>query len=123
MKTFSQLAAHTTTPLIMTGLLLSLSMPAFAQTDGFRHGPGMMWGGGWGGMIVGPLMMLLFIVVAAVLVVFVVRWLGGTGGGYHGPQSGREGLASTPLGILQERFARGEIEREEYEDRRRVLGE
>ena len=123
MKTFSRLTANTIARLITIGLFLSLSLPAFAQTDGFHHGPGMMWGsgwgGGWGGMLVGPLMMLLFIVVAAVLVVFVVRWLGGTGGA----QGGREGLASSPLGILQERFARGEIDREEYEERRSVLGE
>jgi hypothetical protein len=32
-------------------------------------------------------------------------------------------VASSPLRILQERFARGEIDREEYEERRRVLGE
>ena len=118
MKTFSPLLARIT-PLIMTGLLLSLSLPAFAQTDGYHHGPRLMWSGGWGGMIVGPLLMLLFIVVATVLVVFVVRWLSGTGG----VQGRREGLASSPLRILQERFARGEIDREEYEERRRVLGE
>jgi putative membrane protein len=29
----------------------------------------------------------------------------------------------TPLDILKERFARGEIDKEEYEERRRTLGE
>ncbi len=29
----------------------------------------------------------------------------------------------TPLDILKERFAQGEIDKEEYEERRRVLGE
>jgi putative membrane protein len=29
----------------------------------------------------------------------------------------------TPLDILKERFARGEIDKQEYEERRRVLGE
>jgi uncharacterized membrane protein len=82
----------------------------------------MMWGGGWGGMVVGPLMMLLFIVVAAVLVVLVVRWLGETSGTSR-IRGGRESLASSPLGILQECFTRSQIEREEYEERRRVLRE
>jgi putative membrane protein len=31
--------------------------------------------------------------------------------------------ARTPLDILKERFARGEIDKAEFEDRRRVLGE
>jgi len=29
----------------------------------------------------------------------------------------------TPLDILRERFARGEIDKDEFEERRRVLGE
>ena len=31
--------------------------------------------------------------------------------------------ARDPLDILKERFARGEIDKEEFEERRRVLGE
>ena len=76
----------------------------------------MMWGG-WYGMFFGPLMMIIFIAVVVVLVVLAVRWLGGG----HGPS--QPSPARTPLDILKERFARGEIDKEEFEERRRVLGE
>jgi putative membrane protein len=52
--------------------------------------------------------------------VLLVRWLAGPwhGGVHHFPAPGR-----APLDILKERFARGEIDKTEFEDRRRVLGE
>lgn len=99
---------------------------AQAPTDADRYawGPHMMgwgphmvgWGGGWYAMILGPLFMILFLAVAVLL----VRWLGGPWQGTLPPpsQPGR-----TPLDILKERFARGEIDKEEFEERRRILGE
>jgi putative membrane protein len=61
----------------------------------------MDWG--WGGMIFGPIM----IIVVLILIVLVVRWLfeSGRGGGSHNPSG------QTPLDILEERFAKGEIEK------------
>ncbi len=79
----------------------------------------MMWDGGWHGWFFGPIMMIVFIAVAVVVVVLLVRWLGGPGIGgapYHPP-------GKTPLDILKERFARGEIDKEEFEERRRALGD
>jgi putative membrane protein len=49
-------------------------------------------------------------------VVLIVRWLG-VGAGGQAP------AGKVPLDILKERFARGEIDKAEFEDRRRVLGE
>ena len=77
-----------------------------------HHG---MWGGGWGGMFFGLIMMLLVIAAIAAAVVFVARVLGGGGFG-TGKPSGK-----TPTDILEERFARGEIDAAEFEERRRVL--
>lgn len=79
----------------------------------------MMWNGGWSGMFLGPLVMIVFIAVIVVLVVFVVRRLGGIG---HAT-SQYPPTEKTPLDILKERFAQGEIEKEEFEDRRRILGD
>lgn len=81
----------------------------------YGHGPGMMWGGGW---FLGPIMMLVFIAGIVLVVVVVVRWLGAPG---HGAAA--EPPAKTALNILRERFARGEIDKEEFEDRKRVLAD
>jgi putative membrane protein len=77
------------------------------------------WGGGWHGWFIGPIMMIVFIALATVVVVLVVRWLGGTGhgGATHAPPG------KTAIDILKERFARGEIDKEEFEERRRALKE
>jgi len=101
--------------------LLSVLTPAIAQAqqpDGQYYGP-HMWHGGWGGWFFGPVMMILFIAVAVAVIVLLVRWLGGPGHGgvHHGPPG------KTPVDILRERFARGEIDKEEFEERKRVLGE
>lgn len=73
----------------------------------------MMWESGW--MFLGPLMMLAFIAVIVVVVVLLLR-------GYGGDKSrARTSSESRADDILKERFARGEIDKEEYEERRRIL--
>lgn len=85
--------------------------------DRYAYGPHMMWwGGGWPGMIFGPLFMILVLAAVIALAVIFVRWFAGSSS-YHGPH------ARTPLDILKERFARGEIDKQEYEERRRTLSE
>jgi putative membrane protein len=104
---------------LWSGAALALAgLPAMAQDapPGWQHGPGMMWGGGWAWMFLGPLMMILFVAAIVVLVVVALRWL-------HGGGLGPPGARQTPLDILKERFARGEIDRAEFEERRRALGE
>src|SRR5690348_16155173 len=95
---------------------LATAAPSIAQTsadgDSMWH---MGWGWGWGGMVFGPLMMVLFLAGIVVLAVLLVRRLGAGG---HGRESAPP--RRTPLEILQERFARGEIDKQEYEERRRV---
>jgi putative membrane protein len=81
------------------------------------HGSHMMWNGGCYGMFFGPFLLIIFIGLLTAVVVLVVRWLGGTTVG-HSPYTSP---MRDPLDILKERFARGEIEKEEYEKRCCVL--
>ena len=95
----------------------AVSSVAWAQQQDWPyHGPHMWGDGSW--MFLGPLMMIVFIAAIVAVVVLMLRWLGGSHGSAPPPPPGR-----TPLDILKERFARGEIDREEFEERRRVLEE
>jgi putative membrane protein len=84
-------------------------------------GGGMDWGWGW--IFTGGLMMLFFSGVLVALVVLAVRGLTGARGPANTSQANAShGAASPPpLEILQARYARGEISREEYETIRRDL--
>jgi putative membrane protein len=76
----------------------------------------MMWGNGWGNWVAGVLMMVLFWGGLVALVFLVLRsWDANRrrdGGNPDRPDA---------RAILEERFARGEISEEEFEQRRRVL--
>jgi putative membrane protein len=75
------------------------------------------WGFGWGwssGMFFGPLFMIAGPVLLIILLVVLMRWFA----------NGRESTRATTRSareILDERFAKGEIQRDEYEERRKVL--
>ena len=69
----------------------------------------MMWEPwGWG-MWLGS---VVFLVLIAIGIVMLVRWAS---------RDGLGGRAPDPRRILDERFARGEIDEEEYQRRRSVL--
>ena len=80
----------------------------------------MMWGneGGYG-MFFGPLFMILILAATIAAIVFLVRWLSGAQQGF-GPASLTPPV-QTPLDILKERYAKDEINKDEFEERRRVL--
>ena len=82
-------------------------------------GPQMMWGAGWYGMIFRPLFMILAFGIVVVIGALIVRSIVGPWQpAQHGTPVGRR-----PVDILKERFARGEIDKNEFDERRRVLGD
>jgi putative membrane protein len=105
--------------------------PAFAQAtsnapappDGPPYGYGPMWGyhhmGGW---VFHPFGSVLFAVFCVFLVVWAIRMV--RFGGYRGYARFRHagyGHGSTALDILEERFARGEVDKNEFEEKRKLL--
>ena len=78
------------------------------------YGSHMMGFGGW---IIRPLMMLTFFALLVGAVVLIVRIIGGGSGAARDRQPDRS------LEILRERFAKGEIDAEEFDAGRKTLGE
>lgn len=97
----------------LTGFLLWLLGPsaAGAQERPYDWGWGMhpMWGV-WGiGMM---LMMLVFWGAVIVGIVMAIRWLAG---------QGERSRSDRAVDILRERYARGEINKDEFEEKQRDL--
>jgi putative membrane protein len=85
-----------------------------AEGDGMMDMDGMMDGSMWSWL---AWVALFLVVLAAIIIasIFVTRSLWKRGDG--SPSSRRDAA----LDILKERYARGEIDRDEYEERRKVL--
>jgi putative membrane protein len=97
----------------LVGVLSGMSLPvtAWAQErpSDFWWGMHPMWGA-WGLGVM--LMMLVFWGLVIVGLVLGVRWL---------LTQGRESGSDTALDILRQRYARGEIDKEEFEAKKRDL--
>lgn len=95
----------------------AMSLPVQAQplTDrpDYQH---YGWDWGWGHMIFGSLMMIIFWGGVILAIVLVVRWLGVGAADRETRAAGK-----SSLDILNDRFARGEIDRAEYEERKKLL--
>jgi putative membrane protein len=111
-----RLTKHGITPAFVL-MFVVFTGAAYAQDcPGSRH----MWGDwGSGNMIFGPFMMVLFMI--GIIVVFVLLFRRVEGGSTRAPAPFSVG--NTALDILKERFARGEIDKEEFEERKHLLSD
>lgn len=105
----------------MAGARYVTGSTAFAASNDLTWGPGMMYGyGGWQSMGWTMLFGGIFgIAVLAIIIVAVARLA-------RSSSSNNQGMARRPAGLetLEERYARGEINREEYLAKKRdILGE
>ena len=76
----------------------------------------MWWGPTWVGMPFGPIFMILMVIVCVAMMTIMMR------GGMQPPwRRYSDGPGKPARDILDERYARGEIDKSEYEDKRRNL--
>lgn len=90
------------------------------RNGAFYYGHDMMWGSNqWGGfgMILGPIFMILIVVGVVVGIIYLLRLFGAAGpGGSH--------LAhDRALALLKDRYAKGEIDSEEFAERKKQLAD
>ena len=106
--------------IIIFSIVVSYINPVFAQWgqgyDSWHMGPGMMggWGTGWFGWI----FMIIFWVLVIIGLILLIRWL------VHntGPRSESwNKRSSNAMEILKERYARGEIDKQEFEEKKKDL--
>ena len=112
-----------------TSTLLSLGISAVLIAAAiwflYNHNAGMWtdngrWGMGYGHMM-GSGMGIVMIIFWIVLIGALILLISGAINGIRGSQEKNEGDSPKPLEILKQRYARGEIDRAEYENKRRDL--
>jgi putative membrane protein len=82
-------------------------------------GPWHMWSGGWGFWWIFP-MIMLFMIVACIAMFFFGHRSGG-GLPHWGPGRSFGDPTYSALQILNERFAKGEIQKQEYEEKKTAI--
>lgn len=96
-------------------LFKGFALADYRDCWGWGMGPGMM---GWGNMgWFGGIFMVIFWVLLIVLIVLLIRWLLSSGHAGNRDHVGGE----SALEILKKRYARGEIDKEEFEAKKRDL--
>ncbi len=87
----------------------------------YYYGHGMIWEGDhWGGfgMVLGPIFMILILVAIVIGVIYLLKHFGAVS-----VTSDAGPAADRALTILKERYARGEIDSKEFEERKKLLSD
>ena len=81
----------------------------------------MYWYNGWDNFNAGGMMIFMFIFWALVIVgtIYLIIWM--TDSVRHSNNCCRKNEKDSAMNILEERFARGEIDEKEFEAKRKVL--
>jgi putative membrane protein len=109
---------NTTQYLALPVLTALASAAGSAQAAADQAAPGAyyghpMWSGGWGHMFMGWGMMAVFMIALVFIVLFLIK----------GAAGGSQPSSSTALDILNERYARGEIDTAEYNERKKTISD
>lgn len=85
---------------------------------GYMHSPwgNMMGGWGWMGMVFN--LLILILIVAALIM--AIRWVLQGGRSREGNDT-RQGSSGRAMEVLKERYARGEIDKDEFEQKKKDL--
>ena len=99
--------------------MILVVVPALALANGDQHGmwPWMMaWGHGMGWLMMIPMFLFWGMIIAGFIVLLRM---------FSSKNIKETGIESpeTALDILKKRYARGEIDKEEFEEKKQVLGE
>ncbi len=90
-------------------------MPMMGNYGNYGYGPYGMMGYGYGGSWLGWIFMILFWVLLVIGLIVLIRWLA------HGGRHGWHDHGHTAIGVLKERYAKGEIDKKEYEEKKKDL--
>jgi len=110
LKCISQTVAASTSAI---ALFLVATQHSYADGSGFLHHG---WDGEWGGMMFGSSMMVIGTALTIILIVLAIRGIGVRSGSTENEPS-----AHSAHDVLSERFARGGIDKDEYEARKQLL--
>jgi putative membrane protein len=96
---------------------LTAAQAQYGRYGNWQMGPGTMgnWGMGW----FGGIFMIVFWILILVGLVFVIRWLIHT----TGKKEGGGPRGSRAMEILKERYARGEIDKTQFDAMKRDLAD
>lgn len=117
----AQTRKETVMKIMLTGLVLVLInffgclSHAHEPGEGYGPGPWMMYWGHGAGWWIFPLVMIV------IMVIFCFLMFGRRGWRSPWCDTGERGNAESPLDILNKRYAKGEIGREEFEEKKQDL--